>query len=56
MISQIDILKALRSMRQPVDWNAVYESELPRIYNYFLYKVCNRELAEDLTATKAEFG
>ena len=54
MISQIDILQALRSMRQPVDWNAVYESELPRVYNYFLYKVCNRELAEDLTATTFE--
>src|SRR5688572_2754811 len=54
MINQIDILQALRSIRKPVDWNAVYESELPRIYNYFLYKVCNRELAEDLTATTFE--
>jgi len=54
MINQIDILQALRSMRQPVDWNVVYESELPRIYNYFLYKICNRELAEDLTATTFE--
>ena len=54
MINQIDILQALRSMRQPVDWNVVYESELPRIYNYFLYKICNRELAEDLTETTFE--
>lgn len=54
MINQTNILQALRSIRQPVDWNAVYESELPRVYNYFLYKVCNRELAEDLSAATFE--
>jgi RNA polymerase sigma-70 factor (ECF subfamily) len=54
MINRIDILQMLRSMHQPVDWDAVYESELPRIYNYFLYKTCNRELAQDLTATTFE--
>jgi RNA polymerase sigma-70 factor (ECF subfamily) len=54
MISRIDILQTLRSMHQPVDWDAVYESELPRMYNYFLYKICNRELAQDLTATTFE--
>lgn len=41
-------------MSQPVDWDAVYTSELPRIYNYFLYTVCNRELAQDLAATTFE--
>ena len=54
MINRSEFLKALRSKSQPVDWDAVYESELPRIYNYFLYKVCNRELAQDLTATTFE--
>lgn len=34
-----------------MDWEAVYESELARIYNYFLYRICERELAQDLTAT-----
>jgi RNA polymerase sigma-70 factor (ECF subfamily) len=54
MINRIQILQALQSLRQPVDWNAVYESELSRIYNYFLYKVGNRELAQDLTTTTFE--
>lgn len=54
MINQSEILRALRSNAQPVDWDAVYDSELTRIYNYFLYKVCNRELAQDLTATTFE--
>jgi RNA polymerase sigma-70 factor (ECF subfamily) len=47
-------VRVLGSKTQPVDWDAVYESELTRIYNYFLYKVCNRELAQDLTAITFE--
>ena len=54
MINRLRILQTLRRVRQPVDWNAVYASELSRIYNYFLYKICNRELAQDLTATTFE--
>jgi len=37
-----------------MDWNAIYESQIPRIYNYFLYRICNRELAQDLTAITFE--
>ena len=54
MIKRSEILKALRLKTKPVDWDTVYESELPRIYNYFLYKLGNRELAQDLTATTFE--
>jgi RNA polymerase sigma-70 factor, ECF subfamily len=54
MVNRSEILKALQSKIHPVDWDAVYESELSRIYNYFLYKVGNRELAQDLTATTFE--
>jgi RNA polymerase sigma-70 factor, ECF subfamily len=54
MINRSDILRALRGISQPVDWDSVYESELSRVYNYFLYKVCNRELAQDLTAATFE--
>jgi RNA polymerase sigma-70 factor (ECF subfamily) len=54
MINRSGILKALRSKIYPVDWDAVYESGLSRIYNYFLYRVGNRELAQDLTATTFE--
>jgi RNA polymerase sigma-70 factor (ECF subfamily) len=45
MIDRSEILKALRPKTK---------SELPRIYNYFLYKLGNRELAQDLTATTFE--
>lgn len=33
------------------DWEAIYRAELPRVYNFFLYRVGERTLAEDLTAT-----
>lgn len=47
-------LLALRSMTEQIDWDSVYKSELPRIYNFFLYKVGDREFAQDLTATTFE--
>lgn len=36
------------------DWNAVYQRELPRIYNYFRYRFGDNALAEDLTAATFE--
>lgn len=36
------------------DWDAVYTSLLPRVYNFFIYRVENHALAEDLTATTLE--
>lgn len=36
------------------DWNAVYRQELPRVYNYFRYRLGDNTLAEDLTATTFE--
>lgn len=36
------------------DWNAVYQRELPRIYNYFRYRFGENALAEDLTAATFE--
>ena len=37
-----------------VDWNAVYRQELPRIYNYFRYRLGDNALAEDLTSATFE--
>jgi RNA polymerase sigma-70 factor (ECF subfamily) len=37
-----------------IDWEAVYWEQLPRIYNYFRYRLCDEQLAEDLTATTFE--
>ena len=41
-------------MTEHIDWDSVYTSELPRIYNFFLYKVGDKEFAQDLTATTFE--
>lgn len=37
-----------------VDWDAVYGKELPRVYNYFRYRLGDNALAEDLTAATFE--
>jgi RNA polymerase sigma-70 factor (ECF subfamily) len=43
-----------RSRADSIDWDAFYEAELPRIYNFFRYRVgCTAE-AEDLTAATFE--
>ena len=36
------------------DWDAIFQENLPRVYNYFLYRVNNRQLAEDLTSATFE--
>jgi RNA polymerase sigma-70 factor (ECF subfamily) len=37
-----------------MDWEAIYSAELPRVYNFFRYRVFDRMLAEDLTAVTFE--
>lgn len=37
-----------------VDWDALYEAELPRVYNFLRYRVRDDALAEDLTAAAFE--
>ncbi len=36
------------------DWDAVYAEQLPRIYNYFRYRLGNEHAAEDLTSRTFE--
>jgi RNA polymerase sigma-70 factor, ECF subfamily len=36
------------------DWDAVYKQQLPRIYNYFRYRLGDNALAEDLTSATFE--
>jgi RNA polymerase sigma-70 factor (ECF subfamily) len=36
------------------DWQAVYAEQLPRIYNYFRYRLGHETLAEDLTSRTFE--
>jgi RNA polymerase sigma-70 factor (ECF subfamily) len=40
--------------KSDADWNAVYRQELPRIYNYFRYRLGDDALAEDLTSATFE--
>src|SRR5262245_56957988 len=41
-------------MAVPVDWEAVYAEQLPRVYNYFRVRTPDAALAEDLTAATFE--
>jgi RNA polymerase sigma-70 factor (ECF subfamily) len=36
------------------DWDAVYAEQLPRVYNYFRYRIRNDSVAEDLTSKTFE--
>ncbi len=47
-------LLELRSMTEQIDWDSVYKTELPRIFNFFLYRIGDREFSQDLTATTFE--
>jgi RNA polymerase sigma-70 factor, ECF subfamily len=37
-----------------MDWEAVYAEQLPRVYNYFRYRMGNEAVAEDLTSRTFE--
>ena len=37
-----------------LDWEAIYREEMPRIYNFFRYRVGNPATAEDLTSLAFE--
>lgn len=39
---------------EDIDWEAVYNEQMPRIYNFFRYRFGDDQLAEDLTATTFE--
>jgi RNA polymerase sigma-70 factor (ECF subfamily) len=36
------------------DWEALYATEMPRVYNFFRYRVGDEAIAEDLTSTTFE--
>lgn len=37
-----------------LDWEEIYHTSLPRVYNFFLYRAGDRSLAEDLTSETFE--
>ena len=50
----LDRLAPIAAPAAEVDWEAVYAEELPRIYNFFRYRVGDGAMAEDLTSVTFE--
>ena len=48
------ILKGAYTLAEEIDWEDAYREYLPRVYNFFRYRVSDRTLAEDLTASTFE--
>jgi len=47
-------MNARSNLGTGIDWNALYAEQLPRVYNYFRYRVGDDALAEDLTTATFE--
>ena len=54
MGTQSDYLVGLVNSLGDVDFDSVYRTELPRIYNFFRYRVGDDQVAQDLTAETFE--
>jgi len=54
MTTRTRTLKGAYTLADETDWEARYQEYLPRVYNFFRYRVGDRALAEDLTAATFE--
>lgn len=54
MTTQLHWLKRVLPLAPVVDWEAVYAEQLPKVYNFFRYRVGDGPVAEDLTAATFE--
>ena len=57
MNAHVSVLKWLGSLgvsSREADWENLYRQELPRIYNFFRYRIGDNALAEDLTSITFE--
>lgn len=54
MGTQSDFLVGLAKSAGKMDFETVYRTELPRVYNFFRYRVGDDQTAEDLTAETFE--
>jgi RNA polymerase sigma-70 factor (ECF subfamily) len=54
MRTQSPAFSSLTQSGATVDFEAVYQTELPRVYNFFRYQIGDDQIAEDLTATTFE--
>lgn len=53
-MSDTTTFNLLDRLTSRVDWDVIYRTEMPRVYNFFLYRTGERTLAEDLTSTTFE--
>lgn len=54
MAARLRVLDLISPLAREVDWDAVYAEELPRVFNFFRYRVGDDALAEDLTSQTFE--
>lgn len=54
MLTKSRLLTWLGTPATEVDFEALYRAELPRVYNFFRYRVGEGQLAEDLTSATFE--
>ena len=55
MSAQDEAIRRLNFLaRETVEWEAVYQEELPRVYNFFRYRLGDGPQAEDLTSATFE--
>lgn len=54
MRTQSSALSSLTDAGTAVDFETLYQRELPRVYNFFRYQLGDDQLAEDLTAATFE--
>jgi len=40
--------------QETLDWDEIYQSMLPRVFNYFLYRTGDLNIAQDLAGTTFE--
>jgi RNA polymerase sigma-70 factor, ECF subfamily len=48
------MLKTMKASAEEINWDAVVDNELPRLYNYFRYRLGDEAAAEDLTSVVLE--
>ncbi len=54
MNSMAILFKREKTKETDINWDAVYQDYMPRVYNFFRYRVGDDALAEDLTSTTFE--
>jgi RNA polymerase sigma-70 factor (ECF subfamily) len=54
MSTQTDTLTGVVALAEEIDWEVTYKEYLPRVYNFFCYRLSDEALAEDLTAATFE--